>query len=109
MMGAAGAAPASRADAQRDRILSAALKCFIGHGFHAASMASIAEEAGMSAGLIYRYFENKHAIVLAIVERQLEEKRAVIRQLHSSSDFASCLLQAYQRWSAPEPGTMNVA
>ena len=38
----------------------------------------------MSAGLMYRYFDNKNAIVLAIVERQLEEKRAGIRQLHSS-------------------------
>jgi AcrR family transcriptional regulator len=61
-----------------------ALKCFIEHGFHAASMANIAEAAQMSAGLMYRYFDNKNAIVLAIVERQLEEKRAGIRQLHSS-------------------------
>ena len=40
-------------------ILDAAKKCFIEHGFHAASMANIAETAGMSPGLIYRYFENK--------------------------------------------------
>ena len=62
----------ARIEAQRERILTAAQECFIGHGFHAASMASIAETAGMSAGLIYRYFENKNAIILAIVERQLE-------------------------------------
>jgi AcrR family transcriptional regulator len=99
----------SRADAQRDRILCAALKCFIGSGFHAASMASIAEAAQMSAGLIYRYFENKHAIVLAIVERQLEEKRQLIRQLHSSNQFAGDLLQAFEEWCTGQETTMSVA
>ena len=49
----AGPGSSSRADAQRDRILCAALKCFIEHGFHAASMASIADTAQMSAGLMY--------------------------------------------------------
>lgn len=99
----------SRADAQRDRILGAALKCFIEHGFHAASMASIAEAAQMSAGLIYRYFENKHAIVLAIVQRQLEEKRTVIRQLQSSTEFVDGLVEAFDKWCSSEETTMSVA
>ncbi|MGI9246793.1 MAG: TetR/AcrR family transcriptional regulator, partial [Steroidobacteraceae bacterium] len=89
--------------------LSAALKCFIGHGFHAASMASIAEEAGMSAGLIYRYFENKHAIVLAIVERQLEEKREMILKLQSSEQLAADLFRFFDAWSTPQSGAMSVA
>ena len=55
-----------RAEVQRERILCAAQKCFIEHGFHAASMANIAAAAQMSAGLMYRYFENKSAIVRAI-------------------------------------------
>lgn len=62
----------ARIEAQRERILLAAQQCFIKYGFHGASMASIAETAGMSAGLIYRYFENKSAIILAIVQHQLE-------------------------------------
>ena len=99
----------SRADAQRDRILGAALKCFIEHGFHAASMASIADTAQMSAGLMYRYFENKNAIVLGIIERQLEEKRAVLRQLHSSNDIAAGLLTAFERWCAADPDAMSPA
>lgn len=37
-----------RAEVQRERILCAAQKCFIEHGFHAASMANIAETAQMS-------------------------------------------------------------
>src|SRR3546814_14252294 len=37
--------------AQRERILCAAQKCFVEHGFHAASMASIAETAEMRAAI----------------------------------------------------------
>jgi AcrR family transcriptional regulator len=99
----------TRAEAQRDRILCAALKCFIEHGFHAASMASIADAAQMSAGLMYRYFANKNAIVLAIIERQLEEKRCVIRQLHSSTDIAARLLETFEQWRARDPHVMSAA
>ena len=99
----------SRADAQRDRILCAALKCFIEHGFHAASMANIAEVAQMSPGLIYRYFDGKQAIVLAIVQRQLAEKQAAIRQLQSSDQIIDGLLQAFAQWGRRGANTMSVA
>jgi AcrR family transcriptional regulator len=91
---------ATRAEAQRERILNAALQCFVESGFHAASMASIAESAQMSAGLMYRYFENKNAIMLAIIERQLEEKRCRIRALQASSNFKAGILEAFDQWRA---------
>ena len=62
----------ARTEAQRERILAAAQRCFIEQGFHAAGMARIAEAAGMSPGLIYRYFDSKAAIIRAIIARQLE-------------------------------------
>jgi AcrR family transcriptional regulator len=101
--------PAVRAEAQRNRILCAALKCFIEHGFHAASMANIADTAQMSAGLMYRYFENKSAIVQAIVARQLQEGRAQIEQLRTSADLAASILQTYRLWLARDPSVMNPA
>jgi AcrR family transcriptional regulator len=103
------AKPGTRADAQRDRILCAALKCFIEHGFHAASMASIADAAQMSAGLMYRYFANKNAIVLAIIERQLDEKRSVIRQLQSSTDMVARLVQTFEHWRSRDSQVMSAA
>jgi len=98
-----------RAGAQRERILCAAQRCFIDSGFHAASMASIADTAQMSAGLMYRYFENKSAIVLAIIERQLQEGRTQIAQLRSSSELADALLDVFTRWQARDPGVVNAA
>lgn len=98
-----------RASVQRDRILHAARQCFIDHGFHSASMSSIADAAGMSAGLIYRYFESKNAIILAIIERQLQEKRADIASLQPGADFAQRVGQVVSRWRACDQHAMNPA
>ncbi|RZA19278.1 MAG: TetR/AcrR family transcriptional regulator [Lysobacteraceae bacterium] len=98
----------ARIGAQRERILTAAQECFIAHGFHAASMASIAETAGMSAGLIYRYFENKNAIILAIVERQLELLRNDIR-LNRDVDLPAEMIDNYGRACITDGRGMNAA
>lgn len=97
----------ARADAQRGRILDAAQACFIERGFHAASMNEIAREAGMSAGLIYRYFENKNAVILAIIERQNTEIRSDIASLRSACDFVARIVELFGRWQRHDPGVMN--
>lgn len=81
----------ARTQAQRERILTAARTCFVEHGFHAASMASIAETANMSAGLIYRYFASKNEIIVAIIEQQLTLLRADLALLDNSVDLAARL------------------
>src|SRR5271165_1232481 len=89
----------ARAAKQRERILDAAECCFIQHGFHAASMAHIAQTAKMSAGLIYRYFASKAAIVMAIIERHLEsEHHRKIGQLNSAEDISRSLLETFECW-----------
>lgn len=91
----------ARTQAQRERILQAAQCCFIEYGFHAASMARIAETAGMSPGLIYRYFDSKSAIIQAIVERQLDLLREDIR-LSRHVDLAREATDAYGSHRAPD-------
>lgn len=104
-----GGGRAGRAHAQRERILDAAQQCFIAQGFHAASMASVAQAADMSAGLIYRYFPGKHAIILGIIDRELARGRAKIAALPSAGDLAGELAQAMRRWRAGAPEDLNVA
>ncbi len=99
----------SRAGVQRERILASAKQCFIEHGFHAASMANIAEAAGMSAGLVYRYVDNKSAIVRAIIEEQLEKIRADIATLSADSDLAQRTLAHVDLWRAADPHIVNPA
>jgi len=48
---------------RRREILEAAEGCFVKSGFHGASMGDIATAAGVSMGLLYRYFANKEAII----------------------------------------------
>lgn len=86
----------ARVEAQRERILDAAQKCFVEHGFHGASMANIAETAGMSAGLIYRYFAGKNEIILAIVQHQLELLLDDV-QLNRQVDLTAEMIGSYGR------------
>ncbi len=58
---------------RRSQILDAALVCFAKHGFHQASMHDISAEAGISVGLIYRYFENKEAVISAMADHHKKE------------------------------------
>ena len=66
----------SKAEARQQQILNAACDCVRRSGFHGASMAEIAQASCLSVGQIYRYFDNKEAIIAAIVARDLAEVRA---------------------------------
>ncbi|MGH8217148.1 MAG: TetR/AcrR family transcriptional regulator [Steroidobacteraceae bacterium] len=100
----------TRAERQRTRILDAAERCFIERGFHAATMAHIAETARMSPGLIYRYFSGKNAIVRAIVERHLETDGCrAMQHLNVRGDFCPSMLEAFERWRRRDDPTMNAA
>ena len=97
------------ADQQRTRILDAAQACFVRDGFHAASMASIARAAGMSAGLIYRYFDSKSAIILAIIDRQLQDKLANIAKLAEDPDIGRKFVDFFVRLRRGDPDVVNPA
>jgi AcrR family transcriptional regulator len=60
-----------RAQNRRAQVLDAAAVCFARSGFHGASMAEISKQAGMSAGHIYNYFDNKDAIIMAFVAMRM--------------------------------------
>ena len=66
--------------ARRTQILDAALGCFAKRGFHQASMHDIAAEAGISVGLIYRYFENKEAVISAMADQHKKEISEVLQR-----------------------------
>ena len=58
---------------KRDEIVRAALELIAEYGFHGAPMAMIADRAGVGAGTIYRYFENKDVLITELY-REVEEK-----------------------------------
>ena len=54
--------------ARRDQIIAAAAGCFARTGYHATTMADIAEAAGVSKGTPYLYFPGKEALFIALYE-----------------------------------------
>ncbi len=77
---------------RRGQILHAAMACFAKQGFHQTSMHDISAEAGISVGLIYRYFENKEAVISAMAE----EHKAEVNQWLERARLAPTLLEALE-------------
>jgi AcrR family transcriptional regulator len=102
-----------RAAARRQQVLLAASVCFRRSGFHAASMAQVAAQAGMSVGHIYRYFEGKEQIIAAIVRQDVDRILAILTDLQSQPGDLRALLieraeQAVADSSDPERGALMI-
>jgi AcrR family transcriptional regulator len=52
---------------KRELILETALEVFATHGYHGASISTIANHAGIAKGLIYNYFESKEELIKEII------------------------------------------
>jgi TetR/AcrR family transcriptional repressor of uid operon len=76
---------------RRAQILDAALVCFAKRGFHQASMHDISAEAGISVGLIYRYFENKDAVISAMADRHKKEIHEVLERAQQAPTLLESL------------------
>jgi len=76
---------------RRLQILDAALKCFVKHGFHQASMKQICDAAKMSPGNLYRYFKSKDEIILAASDFESEWILKAMHKLKSSKNLSRAL------------------
>jgi AcrR family transcriptional regulator len=54
--------------AARDRLYATAVRLIASRGYEATTLRDIAKEAGVSVGLLYRYFPGKQAIVIALYD-----------------------------------------
>ncbi|UOQ46371.1 TetR/AcrR family transcriptional regulator [Halobacillus salinarum] len=64
----------------KKNILEAGMKLFINKGYHATSISNIAEQAGISKGLLYNYFKGKEEILATMVETRVGEIMDVMNQ-----------------------------
>jgi Transcriptional regulator len=90
---------------RREQILSAAMNCFAKRGFHQTSMHDISTEAGISVGLIYRYFENKEAVISAMADRhkgEIQEMLERARQAPTLLESLEILFTAHCCEDAPQ-------
>lgn len=63
---------AARRDDKRNRILDAAVVEIARSGYYGTTVARIARRAGVADGTIYLYFENKDAILTAVLDRAMD-------------------------------------
>ncbi len=64
------------------KILAAAERCMRDKGFYQTSVQNVAADAGVSVGLIYKYFKNKEAIIEALVLSVVQRMKILL-----NSDF----------------------
>src|SRR6476469_5388282 len=76
---------------RRAQILEAAIICFARSGFHETSMHDISAEAGISVGLIYRYFANKEAVISAMAERHKSEIHDLLQRARETQSLFESL------------------
>jgi len=91
-------------EAKRLEILQAAGRCFLRDGFRGASVSSICKEAGISAGHLYHYFDNKEAMIEAMIETELS--RAAILRVAPTADPVVVLLEEFERRIAFRGGAL---
>ncbi len=85
--------PRVKTEQKRRDILDAAARVFSKHGFHAATVAQIAEEQGIGLGTFYRYFESKLDVFHAVIDEVMGEVAAVLAPERATE---SQTLQAYR-------------
>ena len=69
------------------QILDAAVVCFAKRGFHQTSMHDISAEAGISVGLIYRYFHNKEAVIAAMADRHKKQIHEILERARQAPNL----------------------
>ncbi|MDQ2919254.1 MAG: TetR/AcrR family transcriptional regulator [Verrucomicrobiota bacterium] len=98
-------APTEAMTDRRRQILQAAMTCFAKRGFHQTSMHDISDAAGISVGLIYRYFENKEAVITAMADdhkRDIQDLLGRARRAESLREAFEILFTAHCCANGPQ-------
>ena len=94
---------------RRQSLLHAAREVFFEHGFHRATVDSVAERAEVSKGTVYLYFESKETILAHLLLEGLRELIEDLEQAHAASERATAderlrqLSWAYLQFFRREP------
>jgi AcrR family transcriptional regulator len=91
--------PAAHAEAMRERILDGGRRAFMAGGFRGTSVPSIAAEAGVSVGLIYRYFPSKEELFLELclsgTPAELDELAGAISPIEDPVERLTVAIDSY--------------
>lgn len=86
----------AKAEIRRREILEASAACFVRRGFHQTTMNEICAEADISPGGLYRYFESKEEIVVAIAEADRSDTHRLLGIMDGSDDVVEGLIAVFR-------------
>ena len=87
--------PNGDGSAARQRVLDAAIACILSRGLYRASSNAIAEQAGMSWGVIQYYFGTREALMLAVLEEGARRLGQTVRDSSITGDTVTERLASY--------------
>jgi AcrR family transcriptional regulator len=90
--------PNRRGARSREAVLDAAEHLMAEHGYDAATVAALVDEAGVPASSIYHYFGSKEGVLLAVMQRGAERFFELLpdvdRRLPSQAEHLRALVEA---------------
>lgn len=93
----------TRAEAQsrnREQVLRTARQLFLRVGYHATTLAAVADAAGFSTGVVYSNFSGKPELALLVLQDiQAEQLGALHNVMAPAQDDPSLLAQALRGWA----------
>jgi AcrR family transcriptional regulator len=82
-----------RGRARRELLLNATAQLVAARGFHAVGIGEIGAAAGVSGAAIYRHFENKQELLVALIDRVIDELLATGRDIVAAAPDAESALR----------------
>jgi TetR/AcrR family transcriptional repressor of bet genes len=67
-------------DIRRQQVIKGAKRCIVKTGIHNFSMRDIANEAGVSTGIIYHYFSNKDDVLAQVLKEVFQKTHQSVRE-----------------------------
>lgn len=78
-----------------DQILAAAEQVVTDKGLDSLRMEDVADRTGLSKGTLYLYFKNKHDLMVAILERALQEELEAVAGISAGAASAEEALRGF--------------
>lgn len=72
---------------KKEHIVRNALPLFLENGFKGTSIDMVVRASGVSKPTVYNHFPDKSALMLAVIERWVEDKKPLILSLHDQTEL----------------------
>ncbi|WP_067721788.1 TetR/AcrR family transcriptional regulator [Nocardia yamanashiensis] len=91
----------------REELLTVATRHFLEHGYAAASLEQIAEEAGYSKGAVYSNFANKDGLCLEVLNQIRLSKVGEVVAAIADAESVDAILELFREWAERTIGDRN--